>query len=93
MPDQESTEEQTNDREIAYWHYRLILHDQDSKPWYGLHEVYYDQENNITGWTENPVRFTCDAEEGIEGVTHALANAVHDVTLRQPLVLSELPSK
>ena len=74
----------------SYWNYRLILHDTDDNPWYGLHEVFYDKGDAVNGWTENPISFICDQDEGPEGIKHDLANAASDADARPPLVLSEL---
>lgn len=35
------------------WSYRIIKYADDDG--YGLHEVYFDPNGEVTGWTENPI--------------------------------------
>lgn len=77
------------------WNYRYILHDKDEdkeKHWIGLHEVYYT-DGVIDGWTENPVRFACDAWEGVEGLIESLQMALEDANEFKMLVESDLDKK
>ena len=36
------------------WNYRIIEHDKDELPYFGLHEVYYDKDDKASAWTERP---------------------------------------
>jgi hypothetical protein len=72
-----------------HWNYRIIRHDDDKHSWFGLHEVFYD--GSISGWTENPITFVCDADEGTEGITDALNHALKDALEHPFLIESELP--
>ena len=50
------------------WNYRAILHDVEiGLHWVGLHEVFYDEDGAVTGWTEDEVGFVCDEDEIEEG--------------------------
>lgn len=40
------------------WNYRVIYHDNEEEPWYGIHEVYYDNEDNPQACTKNPTSIT-----------------------------------
>ncbi len=66
------------------WNYRIILHDIDPDPerhWYGLHEVFYDDDGKMA-WTIDPTTFSCDKDEGADGITASLEQALK--TLRDP---------
>ena len=69
---------------MSTWNYRIVLHEENPDPekhWYGLHECYYEP----TGWTETPVTFVCDKDEGPETIIRALEMALH--TLRKSTVI------
>ena len=70
------------------WNYRIIFHDTHPKEqYYGLHEVYYDADGSVTGWTENPVSFTSESKAGL---METLMTAKMDARKRSVLVESEL---
>lgn len=76
----------------AWWDYRLIWHDTDkdrSKHWIGLHEVYW-KDGAVQSWTEEPIRFACDAEEGIDGIRKSLAMALRDAMCKPSLLESDI---
>ena len=33
------------------WNYRIIYHDDDEHPYYGLHEVFYTKKGKIKSWS------------------------------------------
>lgn len=74
------------------WSYRIIEHDTDpiTGSWFGLHEVHYNRKRRPEGWSEDPVRFVCPGDEGVNGITEALWIAIKDATSRPVLKLSEL---
>lgn len=37
------------------WNYRVVKHEDEHEVWYGLHEVYYDEEHNPDGFSEKPI--------------------------------------
>ena len=43
---------------MSYWNYRAIRksHGESDTDTYQIHEVYYDKDGNIEGWTESPVK-------------------------------------
>ena len=47
------------------WNYRIMKHDSDADPWYGLHEVYYGDDGRITRWSAEPARFSSETASGI----------------------------
>lgn len=40
---------------MVSWNYRIILHDDNKEPWYAIHEVYYDEDDNITNFSCDPM--------------------------------------
>lgn len=56
------------------WNYR-ILQDEDG---FALHEVHYDRAGNPYAYTETPITFECDPEEGPEGIIQSLRLALRD---------------
>lgn len=68
------------------WNYRIVKrrHDRD-KETFALHEVYYDSEGRPWGMTVEPATFGCDDDEGAEGVSWALAQALADA-IRLPVL-------
>jgi hypothetical protein len=76
---------------IPAWNYRIIKHDEADfrgKEWFGLHEVYTDKGG--LSWTQNPISFVCDMEEGSEGIIKSLEQALSDARTRPVLLMSEL---
>lgn len=40
------------------WNNRIMRHiEEDGSIWYGMHEVFYDDDGKISGWTEDAVLF------------------------------------
>lgn len=80
---------------MARWNYSIIFHD-DGEPdhqWYGLHEVYYDdadEVDRVTSWTRDAVSFVAHLEEGSEGIVESLRMALNDAKNRPVLSLSAL---
>lgn len=76
------------------WNYRIILHDMDpdrGRHFFGLHEVYYDGPGGkVTGWTENPISFSCAVDEGHEGIIRSMELALNDAKQRPILREREL---
>lgn len=66
------------------WNYRIIA-TPDS---YALHEVYYDENGQIDGWTQEPTSFSAFPEEGPEGIVASLTMALADAQKHPVLVLS-----
>jgi hypothetical protein len=66
------------------WNYRIVKFrhtDRHAKlcgeeHFYGLHEVYYDEDGNPNGYTEHAVRFECGEDEGPEGIIKSLERAL-----------------
>jgi hypothetical protein len=48
------------------WNYRIIEHDLSQPSYYGLHEIYYDDDGRITNWTAKPIDITGESQVNIE---------------------------
>jgi len=52
-----------DDVNISYWNYRVVMYKIDTYEkygieemfQYGIHEVYYDNKNNIVGWSKDSI--------------------------------------
>ena len=56
------------------WNYRIMKHGEKDGVWYGVHEVFYDDDGNLS-WTMKPVVASADSPEGvIEDVELMLAD-------------------
>lgn len=78
---------------MSMWNYRIIYHDEDLNPenrWYGLHEVYYNDERIVDGWTKNPTKFVCGSDETHADIIGALEMALSDSRKFPVLKISEL---
>ena len=36
------------------WNNRIIKHEKDDAVWYSVHEVFYNENGGVTGYTEDP---------------------------------------
>ena len=43
---------------------------------YGIHEVYYDDDGNITCWSENPIKVRSDDVEGLKWILKRFKKAL-----------------
>lgn len=68
------------------WHYRVLRHLDGSL---ALHEVYCDEAGQPNGYTEQPVSFCADADEGPAGIIIALELALCDAKGRPVLATSD----
>ena len=61
------------------WNYRIVRHPQG---WLALHEVYYGEDGQPNGYTENPASFGANEDEGPAGIIAALEMALRDARER-----------
>lgn len=68
------------------WNYRVIKHktntgnpdlDKLDPEWFGLHEVYYDKDGKIEGWTEEPVNLCATDLKELREDVKMMFDAVH----------------
>jgi len=64
------------------WNYRVLRYADGTL---ALHEVYYDKDDRPCSYTENPISFVVEADEGLEGLVGSLQMALHDATERSIL--------
>lgn len=51
---------------MSQWNYRIMKKLNDSNEYeFGIYEVYYDENGNINGWTDNSLTPTCSSEEDL----------------------------
>ncbi len=61
----------------TYWNYRVIRTlGHDGVPYYGIHEVYYNEEGKPTAMTENAVDVGGDTKSEIKSVLNGMKRAL-----------------
>lgn len=53
---------------MSTWNYRVMEHVESDieTTWYAVHEVFYDEDNNVTFWTEKPVDLVGETYEELQ---------------------------
>jgi hypothetical protein len=51
---------------LSHWNFRIVRHDEEVEEWYGIHEVYYDDEGKVC-LTVDPVPLCADTLELLRG--------------------------
>lgn len=50
-----------------YWNYRIVVNanmeEENAECVFGIHRVYYDTEDNIVGWEDEPIISVLETEE------------------------------
>lgn len=65
---------------MGHWNYRIVKYKDGTG--YGLHEVYYDDKELAWSMTKHPISFSCDEEEGPDGVIKSVQMACDDAAKR-----------
>ena len=47
------------------WNNRIVKHEKDDAVWYSVHEVFYNDNGGINGYTENPIPILGDTVEDV----------------------------
>ena len=67
---------------MSHWNYRVMKRlNSDGEHEYGIYEVYYDDNNNILGWTENSLTPVCYSEDGLLHELELMKEALKKETL------------
>lgn len=70
------------------WDYRIVKYKSGD---FGLHEIFYDENQKVENWTESAVDFKCWEDEGHEGIIKSLEMALECAKTRPILNEEELP--
>lgn len=74
-----------------YWNTRIIKHTVkylgETEIYYGIHEVYYYKDGRPAMWTEKPIRFSFEDEEGFDAQIQQILDA------KERTVLEEIDGK
>ena len=76
------------------WAYRIIHHNKDSdesRQWYGLHELHYTPNGLIDFWSKEPCTFISKEKKIVNGISYDLAKALIDVSNEAVLSEKALP--
>ena len=71
------------------WNYRIIYHDDDVHPYYGLHEVFYGKKGKIKFWDKEP-DIVGESEDDIR---EQLKMMLQDTKHRKTLIHSKIDVK
>lgn len=67
---------------MSHWNYRICKETyspgtEHEDTTFSLREVYYDENNNITGYTENPVGLVADSVDGFSDIISKIQEAIN----------------
>ena len=62
------------------WNYRILKSKDD---WYQIHEVYYDKDNNVSGWAENGTTVSGDTIDEIRSSLELMLKSLDKEILNQ----------
>jgi hypothetical protein len=77
------------------WNHRIIRHIEkithmDDSIYYAIHEVYYDEDGKVNGWTEEPIRIMEESLEDLKVTLQRLVesfdNPVLDKETKEPIL-------
>jgi len=81
---------------VSHWNYRLVRQLVDDEVMVALHEVYYDDQDKVTGWTAEPTTIRGDdyweVADALTKAGGAISYPVLDVT-EEPWVWRKPGSK
>lgn len=92
----ENKYEKLSEEMADYWNTRIIKHNikgtyqngiEYNETYYGIHEVYYYKDGRPAMWTENPIRFIFEDEEGLDTQMQQILDA------KERTVLEEIDNK
>lgn len=67
---------------MGWWNYRVMKRlNSQGKYDYGIHEVYYDDDGKINGWTEDSMVPVCPSEKDILYELEVMKRAFEQETL------------
>jgi hypothetical protein len=67
---------------MGHWNYRIMKRKNEEGEFdYGIHEVYYDENGKVKGWTERSMTTTCDSEENLKFDLERMIKAFEKETL------------
>ncbi len=77
---------------MSYWNYRVVRHSpEQGEIYYGIHEVYYNEDGSIWVLTESPVdvhgEYVEDLKEGYFNMQEAFDKPVIDFDTREEITL------
>jgi len=72
---------------MSHWNLRVVFHDNDTYPFYGVHEVFYNDDNSIYGYTEDPISIR---GENVDEIIKYLEMVLKDIKKNVILIESEV---
>ncbi len=75
------------------WNYRIIEHDSEKHSYFAIHEVFYNDNDKINSWTENPIDIVGDSTVDIKSILKQMALDAALPTLKESELLESLKLK
>lgn len=75
------------------WNFRIIFHDTDEYTWYGVHEVYYNQNDGIYAYTKEAMDLTNETEKELKEYIDMIQRDVNrsPILVQSEIILPEEP--
>jgi hypothetical protein len=73
------------------WNFRILYHDKDEYPWYGVHEVFYNEDGNIYTYTENAMDLIGETEEYVKSYVDMVQKDINrlPILVESEIILAE----
>ena len=61
---------------MSHWNHKVIKHTTEQEVLYGIHEVFYNDDNSIYAYTEEPVRVYAESIEELREYLQWMMNCL-----------------
>ncbi len=69
---------------MSNWNYRVVKSKLDNcEDWYGMHEVYYDDEGNINAISEDAISIEGESLKDLGKILEWMSSAMHKPVLNE----------
>jgi hypothetical protein len=58
------------------WGYRVMRHTEEPPAYFAVHEVHYDGDGNVRGWTQNPAVLLSEDSDGLRWTLERVREAL-----------------
>ncbi len=72
---------------MSYWTLQIIYHDKEKYPWYGVHEIFYNDDGSIYAYTEDAMDVTGETVEELKEYAQMIVNDINKAPI---LIQSEI---
>ncbi len=68
---------------MRHWNFRVIEFIENDETRYSIHEVFYDDNDKLYGYIEDPVKMQSDSVEGLIWMLRKLPEAIEKPVLKE----------